>query len=172
MMLTRKCVIPAHCDLVFAAETLLFDRLLQSLYDQVVSGIASARRMTPQQVEVAVNTAPLLPHTASSMGLLDGLLYRWVRFCSHVFVKLCCSGCLQVCMGLLDGLLYRTCTTGDCDFVTCVAQAELQSPAIYCHCMSSPQHHCCHILPAAWDCLTACCTGECAFVHVFTRCSS
>lgn len=50
--------------------------LLQSLYDQVVSGIASARRLSPQQVEAAVNAAPLLPATASSLGLLDGLLYR------------------------------------------------------------------------------------------------
>jgi hypothetical protein len=54
--------------------------VLQSLYDQVVSGIASARRLSPQQVEAAVNAAPLLPHTASSMGLLDGLLYRWAWF--------------------------------------------------------------------------------------------
>ncbi|WIA17943.1 hypothetical protein OEZ85_009435 [Tetradesmus obliquus] len=50
--------------------------LLKSLYDQVVSGIASARRLSPQQVEAAVNAAPLLPATASSLGLLDGLLYR------------------------------------------------------------------------------------------------
>jgi len=52
--------------------------LLQSLYDQVVDGIASARRVTPAAVQDAINAAPLLPQAAVAAGLLDGLLYRWV----------------------------------------------------------------------------------------------
>lgn len=52
---------------------------MQSLYDQVVQGIASARRLTPAVVESAVNSSPLLASQAIQMKLLDGLAYRSVH---------------------------------------------------------------------------------------------
>jgi hypothetical protein len=51
----------------------------QSLYSQVVEGIASARRLAPAAVEAAVNASPLLPSQAMQLKLLDALAYRWVH---------------------------------------------------------------------------------------------
>jgi hypothetical protein len=51
---------------------------LQSLYDQVVQGIASARRLSPADVKSAVNSSPLLPSQAMQLKLLDGFAYRSV----------------------------------------------------------------------------------------------
>ena len=49
----------------------------QSLYQQVVQGIASARRLTPAEVESAINDSPLLASQAMQLKLVDGLAYRW-----------------------------------------------------------------------------------------------
>lgn len=50
----------------------------QSLYDQVVQGIASARRVSPAAVKSAVDGSPLLASQAMQAKLLDGLAYRCV----------------------------------------------------------------------------------------------
>lgn len=49
---------------------------LQSIQDQVVDGIAAARRIGTEDVQSAISAAPLLPSMAMHMKLLDGLLYR------------------------------------------------------------------------------------------------
>jgi hypothetical protein len=46
------------------------------MYEQVVEGISSARKLPPAAVQAVINAAPLLPSQALQMQLLDGLLYR------------------------------------------------------------------------------------------------
>ena len=46
------------------------------MYEQVVEGVASARKLAPEQVQAAINAAPLLPSQALQMQLLGGRLHR------------------------------------------------------------------------------------------------
>lgn len=62
----------------------------QCLYQQVVQGIASARRLPPAEVEAAINASPLLASQAVQLKLVDGLAYRWG--CARPYL-----GCGKVC---------------------------------------------------------------------------
>ncbi|KAF8062053.1 sppA [Scenedesmus sp. PABB004] len=59
-----------------AAHRANLESLLQSLYDGVVTGVASARRLPRGAVEAAIADAPLPPQRALAAQLVDGLLYR------------------------------------------------------------------------------------------------
>lgn len=71
----------------------------QSMSDQVVTGIASARRLPPAAVEAAIRAAPLLPHAALAAGLVDGLLYRdQVRCQACLALKAAELGSVKACV--------------------------------------------------------------------------
>jgi hypothetical protein len=67
--------------------------LPQSLYQQVVQGIASARRLTPAEVESAINDSPLLASQAMQRKLVDGLAYRWGDNVPAAPGRLLCAFC-------------------------------------------------------------------------------
>jgi protease IV len=50
--------------------------LLKSISEQVVNGIAQARKLTPDAVTAAIDKAPLLPNEALQAKLIDRLGYR------------------------------------------------------------------------------------------------
>jgi protease-4 len=52
------------------------EKLLGSLYGQIVNGIAEGRKLTPEQVKELIDRAPLLGAAALEAKLVDGLLYR------------------------------------------------------------------------------------------------
>ncbi len=51
------------------------DAILDSLYSQLVDGIAASRKLTPAQVTRAIDAGLLTPAEARQAGLVDGLLY-------------------------------------------------------------------------------------------------
>ncbi|MDY7231253.1 signal peptide peptidase SppA [Hyalangium rubrum] len=52
------------------------EKLLGSLYGQVVNGIAEGRKLGPDEVKGLIDQAPLLGQAALEAKLVDGLLYR------------------------------------------------------------------------------------------------
>lgn len=50
--------------------------LLDSLYEQLVEGIAQGRSLEPERVRELIDQAPLLPDEALAAGLIDGILYE------------------------------------------------------------------------------------------------
>ena len=52
------------------------EKLLGSLYGQIVNGIAEGRKLTPDEVKGLIDRAPLLGQAALDAKLVDGLLYR------------------------------------------------------------------------------------------------
>jgi protease-4 len=52
------------------------EKLLGSLYGQIVNGIAEGRKLTPDEVKALIDRAPLLGQDALDAKLVDGLLYR------------------------------------------------------------------------------------------------
>ncbi|MQA85993.1 MAG: signal peptide peptidase SppA [Streptosporangiales bacterium] len=52
------------------------ERLVASLSEQIVAGVAAARGLSEQQVRKLVDRAPLLAAEALDAGLVDGLAYR------------------------------------------------------------------------------------------------
>jgi protease-4 len=52
-----------------------YTRIAESLYAQMISGIASARRMSGNNVSDIIDGGPLLANEAASNGLIDGLGY-------------------------------------------------------------------------------------------------
>jgi protease-4 len=65
---TERGFTPAHREM---AESLNRD-----LFDQLVSGIATARRKTPEEVRALIDEGPFLPEDALRAGLIDGLAYE------------------------------------------------------------------------------------------------
>lgn len=65
---TEQTYTPAHRE-----ET---ERFLQSLFDQVVRGVAEGRHLSPDEVRAAIDAAPLLGPKALELKMVDGLLYR------------------------------------------------------------------------------------------------
>src|SRR6185503_13974114 len=66
--LTEKTFTPAHKEM---AESLNKDA-----YEQLVRGIATARRKTEAEMRALVDRGPFLPHEALKAGLVDGLAYE------------------------------------------------------------------------------------------------
>ncbi len=58
------------------AAALATNEMLDSLYEQLVQGIATARKMEPDQVRAIVDNPPITPEAALAAGLVDGLKYR------------------------------------------------------------------------------------------------
>jgi protease-4 len=52
------------------------EKLLSSIYGQVVNGIAEGRKLTPDEVKALIDQAPLMGQAALDAKLVDGLLYR------------------------------------------------------------------------------------------------
>lgn len=50
----------------------------QDVSDQVIEGVAKARLLTREEVEKAMNDAPLTPEQGLKYNLLDGIKYRCV----------------------------------------------------------------------------------------------
>ena len=65
---TEKGYTPAHREM---AESLNRDT-----FDQLVEGIAEARKKTPAEVKALVDEGPFLPEDALDAGLIDGLAYE------------------------------------------------------------------------------------------------
>lgn len=114
---------------------------LQSLYDQVVQGIASARRLTPEAVKAAVNSSPLLPSQAMQAKLLDGLAYRWGTHTSNFRHGFKVTGCTS--LHLLEradrqthGVIQKTMCGSDL-LLTITAETRLKGT-----CCSSCQQMC------------------------------
>ncbi|EKX55283.1 hypothetical protein GUITHDRAFT_131523 [Guillardia theta CCMP2712] len=51
------------------------EKLVESMFDQIVSGIAAQRRLPLSAVSKAVNESPLSAQDAQAHGLVDGILY-------------------------------------------------------------------------------------------------
>lgn len=58
------------------AASLATNEMLDSLYEQLVAGIAKGRGMDPAQVRAIVDDPPITPEAALAAGLVDGLKYR------------------------------------------------------------------------------------------------
>jgi protease-4 len=58
------------------AASLATSELLDSLYEQLVQGVARGRKMEPEQVRGIVDAAPITPEAAKAAGLVDDLKYR------------------------------------------------------------------------------------------------
>ncbi len=58
------------------AAALAMDGMLDSLYEQFVGGIATARGMTPDQVRAFIDNPPVTPDAALAAGVVTGLKYR------------------------------------------------------------------------------------------------
>jgi protease-4 len=58
------------------AASLAMDAMLDSLFEQMVNGIATSRKMTPDQVRAIIDNPPITPEGAVASGLVDGLKYR------------------------------------------------------------------------------------------------
>lgn len=67
-MFTETGFTPAH------RENL--GRLLDSLNDQLVAGIAGGRKLSPEAAAALVGKGPFLPHEAKAAGLIDRIGYR------------------------------------------------------------------------------------------------
>ncbi|HEX8699945.1 MAG TPA: signal peptide peptidase SppA [Myxococcaceae bacterium] len=52
------------------------EKLIGSIYGQMVNGIAEGRKLTPDEVKGLIDQAPLLGQAALEAKLVDGLLYR------------------------------------------------------------------------------------------------
>ena len=65
---TQREFTPAHREM---AESLNRD-----LYDQLVRGIAEARRKSPDEIRALLDEGPFTPDAALRAGLIDGLAYR------------------------------------------------------------------------------------------------
>ena len=57
-----------------AAEA--YEGLVDALYGEFVSGVASSRGMTVSEFKEVVDAFPMSPQRAKSMGLIDGIAYR------------------------------------------------------------------------------------------------
>eukprot|EP00960_Hanusia_phi_P026168 746103-Hanusia_phi.AAC.4 len=51
------------------------EKLVGSIFDQIISGIAAQRRLSAAAVSKAVNESPLSAQEAQAQGLVDGILY-------------------------------------------------------------------------------------------------
>jgi protease-4 len=58
------------------AASLAMNEMLDSLYGQLVDGIAQSRKMTPEQVRALLDNPPITPEAAKAAGLVDALDYR------------------------------------------------------------------------------------------------
>ncbi len=58
------------------AASIATDSMLDSLYAQLVDGIAAGRGMTPEQVRAIIDNPPITPDAALAAGLVDALKYR------------------------------------------------------------------------------------------------
>ncbi len=58
------------------AAALATDAMLDSLFDQLLNGIAAGRRLPPEQVRAIIDNPPITPEGAVAAGLVDGLKYR------------------------------------------------------------------------------------------------
>ena len=65
--LTQRGFTEAHREMV--------ESLNRDLYDQLVGGIANARRKSVQEVRTLLDEGPFTPETAHRAGLVDGLAY-------------------------------------------------------------------------------------------------
>lgn len=65
---TREGPTPASAEMMGA--------LLEGLHGQMLSGIASARGIDPQELAVILGSGPYADHEALELGLVDGLAYR------------------------------------------------------------------------------------------------
>jgi len=65
--LTQKTFTPAHREMT--------ESLNSDTYDQLVRGIASARKKTEAEMRQLLDQGPFLPQDAVQMGLVDGLAY-------------------------------------------------------------------------------------------------
>jgi protease-4 len=63
-------------DAPTAANREATERLLTSLFGQVVRGVAEGRKLSEDEVRAAIDNAPLLGPQALEAKLVDGLLYR------------------------------------------------------------------------------------------------
>jgi protease-4 len=67
-MFTEKEYTDAHRE---AARS-----IMESMFDQIVGGIAQARKLSPEQVRALADRGPFLGAEALDAGLVDGLAYR------------------------------------------------------------------------------------------------
>jgi protease-4 len=58
------------------AAALATESMLDSLYDQLINGIATSRHKTPDEVRAIIDNPPITPEAAVAAGLVDGLKYR------------------------------------------------------------------------------------------------
>lgn len=65
---TEKTFTPAHKEMT--------ESLNRDAYEQLVQGIASARKKTPEEVRALIDQGPFHPEDALSQGLVDDLAYK------------------------------------------------------------------------------------------------